>query len=108
MSTTEQGNELEPNERVQRLKAFTCSEFLSIISRTKADRPCEACGSEIWVTPSDENDKPTIVKMPILETNEVAVQLYIPRLCTKCANTRFFNVGWLLDGLSRAGKSDEQ
>ncbi|MBP5120996.1 hypothetical protein [Pseudomonas protegens] len=98
--------ENEITVRVRRLHAYKLGDFLAHIQRRKLDRPCESCGSKKWATPCDENAKPTMLQMEIADPDE-GVQLYITRICQVCANTRFYNVGWLISDHMSTDDNDE-
>lgn len=93
-------------ERVRRLYAYRLGDFIAHIQRKGLDRPCESCGSKKWATPCDDDAKPTMLKMDIASPDE-GMQLYITRICQVCANTRFYNVGWLISDHMNTDDNDE-
>lgn len=93
-------------ERVKRLHAYRLEDFLTHLGRKGFDRPCDACGAHKWATPCDEDGRPTMLSMEITNPGE-GVQLYITRICKTCANTKFYNVGWLLSDYVGSGDDDE-
>lgn len=93
-------------ERVKRLHAYRLEDFLTHLGKKGFDRPCDACGAHSWATPCDEEGKPTMLRMDITNPGE-GVQLYITRICKTCANTKFYNVGWLLSDYVGSGDDDE-
>lgn len=90
------------------LRDFTGDAIKNFLRQKAADSACEACGKRDWFLPVEDDDGPTLVKIDILDQEEL-MHLYITLLCKNCGNTRFFNAGWVLQRMSESdGSTDEQ
>ncbi|WP_145155517.1 hypothetical protein [Pseudomonas oryzihabitans] len=87
------------------LSNFYGADFQKHLDEKNAERPCEACGCPDWLMNCDEKGRPMLVKMDLLQQDDL-MHLYVPLLCKRCGNTRFYNVGWVLSDVT-AGEGDK-
>lgn len=90
-------------ERVKLLGTFNHENFANFIKAKGLDKSCEVCDTNDWVTPTGEPDRPSMIKLSLMSPPD-QVQIYVPRVCSNCANTKFFNVGWMLALIERDGR----
>lgn len=68
---------------------------------------CQACGGHEFVVPTgdvlDGVTYPVAVTMPIPTKKGQGIWSFIA-VCSKCSNTLFFNVGYMVTRLEKAGK----